>query len=79
MVRFYHTADDLDKALERGDVDGIISSNLRRHDNEKIVANFAPRDFYVIVRKDNQKLLEEINYAIKQMDLHEGDWRKALH
>ena len=79
VVRFYHTADDLDKALERGDVDGIISSNLRRHDNEKIVANFAPRDFYVIVRKDNQKLLEEINYAIKQMDLHEGDWRNALH
>ena len=78
-IKLYRTADELDNALERGEVDGIISSNLRRHENEKIVANFAPRDFYAIVRKDDQKLLNEINYGIKQMDMHEGDWRNALH
>ncbi|MGM9519322.1 MAG: response regulator [Phascolarctobacterium sp.] len=77
-LQLYHTVDELEAALYGGQVDGIISSNLRKHDKEKIVASFAPRDFYVIVRKDNQQLLEEIDYGIKQMDLHEGDWRNAL-
>ena len=43
------------------------------------MASFAAHDFYAIVRKGDQKLLEEINYGIQQMDLHEGDWRNVLH
>ncbi|MGM9583444.1 MAG: ATP-binding protein [Phascolarctobacterium sp.] len=78
-LRMFNDVDTLNEALEQGQVDGIISSNLRRYKNEKIVANFAPHDFYTIVRKDNQKLLAEINYGIREMDLHEGDWRNALH
>ena len=78
-LKMYDDVEELSKALEQGQVDGIISSNLRKYKNEKIIANFAPHDFYAIVRKDNQKLLAEINYGIKEMDLHEGDWRNTLH
>lgn len=78
-TKMYRTADEVKKALQRGEVDGIISSNLRNYSDEKIVASFAAHDFYAIVRKGDQKLLEEINYGIQQMDLHEGDWRNVLH
>ena len=67
------------EALQQGKIDAIASSSLRKHTGERTLAEFASEDFYVIVRKDNTKLLKEINYAIEQMDTNEGDWRNELY
>ena len=69
---------ELTEALHNGEVDGIVASSLRKHTDEKIVARFALEDFYVIVRKEDTGLLDEINRGIEQMDRNEGDWRNKL-
>ena len=40
---------------------------------------FDSSDFYVIVKKGNTELLNEIDYAIDQMNAVEGDWKTTLY
>ncbi|MCI6996983.1 MAG: transporter substrate-binding domain-containing protein [Eubacterium sp.] len=80
----YHTVEydeevELTEALRNGEVEGIVASSLRKHTGEKIVARFALEEFYVIVRKEDTELLNEINKGIEQMDQNEGDWRNKLY
>ena len=75
----FEDEEELSEALWNGIVDGIVTSSLRIHDHEKIVARFSLEEFYAIVRKEDSALLDEINQGIRQMDLHEGDWRNRLN
>ncbi|MBD5131088.1 MAG: response regulator [Clostridiales bacterium] len=74
----YANSDDLAAALQSGKIDAILSSNLRKAENEKELDVTAEDDFYAIVRKGDTALLDEINYAIEQMDINEGDWKNVL-
>ena len=74
----YEDESELTAALREKEVDGIVASSLRKHTGEKIVARFALEEFYVIVRKEDSDLLDEINKGIEQMDQNEGDWRNKL-
>ena len=75
----YMEAGQLAEALQRGEIDAILSSNLRRTENEKTLDVIETDYFYAIVRKDDTELLDEINYAIDQMNIHEGDWSNILY
>ena len=79
QTKEYNAADDLVAALKNGEIDAILSSNLRKAENEKILDVIQEDNFYAIVRKDDAKLLDEINYAIEQMDRNEGDWKNVLY
>ncbi|MDE6063592.1 MAG: transporter substrate-binding domain-containing protein, partial [Lachnospiraceae bacterium] len=78
QTKEYDDADALVAALQNGEIDAILSSNLRKAENEKTLDIIQTDNFYAIVRKDDKELLDEINYAILQMDLHEGDWENVL-
>ena len=69
----------MEEALQSGNVDAIAASSLRKTNNERIVDKFDSSDFYVIVKKGNTELLNEINYAIDQMNAVEGDWKTTLY
>ena len=75
----YEDESELTAALREKEVDGIVASSLRKHTGEKIVARFALEEFYVIVRKEDSNLLDEVNKGIKQMDQNEGHWRNNLN
>ncbi|MBO2517377.1 MAG: hypothetical protein CW338_08920, partial [Clostridiales bacterium] len=75
----FSTAEELSAALADGTVDAICTSSLRKAAGEKTVAEFAPEEFYVIVRKGDTALLDEVNYGINQMDVCEGNWRSDLY
>ncbi|MDE7230936.1 MAG: response regulator [Oscillospiraceae bacterium] len=80
---YYHTkeygsSEALEAALQNGEVEAILSSDLRKAQNEKTLDIIESADFYAIVRKNDTKLLDEINYAIEQMDINEGDWKNEL-
>ncbi|MDE6059167.1 MAG: transporter substrate-binding domain-containing protein [Clostridia bacterium] len=78
-TREYADAKELAAALQAGDeIDAILSSNLRKAENEKELDIIEEADFYAIVKKGNTELLDEINYAIEQMDINEGDWKNEL-
>ncbi len=75
----YDTETELLEALHSGAVDAIVGNSLRRSAGEKTIATFSPVNFAVLTRKDDTKLLAEINYGIAQMDASEPDWRGSLY
>lgn len=75
---YFDMADDLEKALQSGQVDAALTSSLRRTHGEQILDLFAAREFYVMVRKGDTELLDQLNYAIEQMEAVEGDWQNEL-
>ena len=79
-AREYADSSQLEEALKRGEIDAILTSNLRRADNERVLDTTHIDYFYAITRKDDQDILDEINYALSQMNLHEGDyWANNLY
>ena len=76
---YYEYTEDMLKALETGEeIDAILTSNLRTINGEWILAQFDTSPFYVMVQKGNTKLLNQINYAIDQMDSNEPGIRTKL-
>ena len=61
---YLDTTTEMDEALQSEKVDAIVTSSLRKTNNERIVDKFDSSEFYVIVKKGNTELLNEINYAI---------------
>ncbi|MDE7260559.1 MAG: transporter substrate-binding domain-containing protein, partial [Oscillospiraceae bacterium] len=74
----YPSAEQMEEDLQNGTIDAILSSNLRRTENEKTLDTIETDYFYAIVRKEDTDLLAEINYAIDQMNINEGDWSNVL-
>ena len=77
-VREYTDSGLMAEDLQNGTIDAILSSNLRRTENEKTLDVIETDYFYAIVRKEDTDLLAEINYAIDQMNINEGDWSNVL-
>ena len=76
---YFDTTEEMEEALQSGNVDAIAATSLRKTNNERIVDKFDSSDFYVMVKKGNTELLNEINYAIDQMNAVEGDWKTTLY
>ena len=74
----YEDSQQLVKALKAGSIDAILSSNLRKTENERTLDTLQTDNFYAIVRKEDTELLSEVNYAIEQMDINGGDWENSL-
>lgn len=64
---FYNTAAEMSDALQKNEVEAIVSSNLRASHNEKPVARFSPTPFYIAVNKNNAKLISRVNSALEQI------------
>ena len=78
-VKYFSTSSELAEALQNGDVDAVATSSLRKTSDERTINEFGDDNFYVIVNRNNPELLEQVDFAISQMDLHEGDWRYELN
>lgn len=76
-VYYSHYA-DLEWALAEGAVDAVLTSSLRKTDNERVLDVFDESDFFAVVRKGDTKLLAQVNYAIDQLNAVEGDWQSEL-
>lgn len=68
-TRMYSAQEELRSALQSGEVDAILTSNLRKEKGERIVARFAPSPFYFMTAKGNQAVLDQLNYAQNQIKL----------
>ena len=74
----FEDSQKLEEALQDGSIDAILSSNLRKMQNERTLDTLQTDNFYAIVRKEDTELLSEVNYAIEQMDINGGDWENSL-
>lgn len=76
--KYYDDTTVMEIALQNGNVDALLTSNLRVISNEWILDQFSPSNFYVMVKKGNTELLNEINNSIAQLDVNYPDWRSSL-
>ena len=76
---YYSLTSDMEKALQSGSVDAIVTGSLRQTNNERVIDEFNANKFYVAVRKGNKELLDKIDYAIDQLNAAEGDWQNDLN
>ena len=56
---YFDSTEKMAEALQNGTVDAIVTSSLRRINNERILEKFGSSDFYVIVKKGNTGLSYE--------------------
>jgi signal transduction histidine kinase/CheY-like chemotaxis protein/ABC-type amino acid transport substrate-binding protein/CRISPR/Cas system-associated protein endoribonuclease Cas2 len=76
---YFDTATQLSEAVQSGEIDAAVTSNLRKLNGERVIEKIQTSRFYAAVRKGDTELLEEIDQGITQMDLYEGDWRNSLY
>ena len=68
---YYENVDQMNAALQAGtEIDAVCTTNLRRTQNEWIIAQFDVDRFYVMMRGDNLALQQYIDQAIAQMDIY---------
>ena len=79
QIVYYDMEDDIEKALQAGEIDTALTSSLRSIHDERVLERFATSDFYVAVQKGNTELLGKIDAAIDQMNIAEGDWKDELN
>ena len=66
-------------ALQAGsEIDAAVTSSLRPLHNEWILDQFAPAPFYLMVRKDDTDLQQEMDAALSQMNIYSPNWRSEL-
>ncbi len=76
---YFAGQDELSAALQSGEIDAVVTGSLRVLENEWLLESFDASPFYICCRKDRPELMERINAAIDEMDLHDPNWRDTLH
>lgn len=79
VMVYYDTPVQLLNALKEGkEIDAIVSENIRPLAGEFVLAEFAPKDCYVIARKGNEQLLRQIDMATAHMAQDNPAWKRNL-
>lgn len=76
---FYPNEEALTAALHVGEIEAMLLSSLRKADNERIVARFAPSPFFYITSKNRPDILKKLNDAQSQIKLHNPYFDAELH
>lgn len=67
----YDSPADMQRAMENGDIDILLSSSISKVNGMRILATFAPSPLFYAVRKDNKKLLDELDMAQSILKSHD--------
>lgn len=75
----YNNMNDLENDLQEGKVDAILSNNMRKTHNEKIIAQLSPIDFYAAVKKGDYVTLSELNNAMEEIKINTPNLSSDLY
>lgn len=78
-IKYYETPTELSKALVSGEVDALVNSYIGTPKDETIIENFGETPYYIMVRKEDKFLVEDIDRAIDQMNIEIPNWRSDLY
>lgn len=78
-IRYYETPTELTNALVDGEVDALVNSYIRTPEDEQTVENFGQTPYYLMVRKEDQKLMNRLDEAIDAMSIETPNWRTDLY
>ena len=78
-IVYYDTPTDLTNALVNDKVDAIVNSYIRIPEDEQTIVNFGETPYYIMVRKEDEALVRQIDDAIDCMNVETPNWRTELY
>lgn len=78
-IIYYETPTALSNALVNDEVDALVNSYIRIPEDERTIENFGETPYYIMARKENQALIDQLDYAIDCMNVETPNWRTELY
>ena len=78
-IVYYDTPTDLTNALVNDEVDALVNSYIRIPEDEKTVENFGETPYYIMARKEDRALIQQLDAAIDRMNVEPPNWRTELY
>lgn len=78
-VVYYDTPTELSNALVNDEVDALVNSYIRTPEDEYTIERFGETAYYIVARKENQALIDEIDEALDLYGLENPNWRVDLY
>ncbi len=79
QIIYYETPTELTNALINDEVDALVNSYIRIPEDERVIENFGETPYYIMVRKDDQALVGQLDAAIDKMNVEKPNWRTELY
>ena len=79
QIVYYETPTELSNALVNDEVDALVDSYIRIPEDEKSIENFGETPYYIMARKEDQNLIDALDYAIDSMNVETPNWRTDLY
>ena len=77
-IREYDSTQELQAALEKGEIDALVHTFMEIKEGQRLVGRFAPRPFYYISYPGNDAVMRELNYAIADIKMNEPELETKL-
>ena len=78
-IVYYDTPTELSSALVHDEVDALVNSYIGTPEDEKIIENFGETPYYLMARKEDQALVDQLDAAIDSMNIETPNWRTDLY
>ncbi len=77
-LAYYETPAELTNALINGEVDALVNSYISTLEGERVVEELEQTPYYLMVRKEDQALVDALDDAINEMNVELPTWRTDL-
>lgn len=75
----YDTTREVEQALQNGEVEAILTTSMRvPSPNEKVIAQFAPADFFFVTPEGDTKIINTLNSAMEQIEFTRKGFQSEL-
>ena len=78
-ITYYETPTELSSALVNGEVDALVNSYFGIPEDERTIEDFGPTPYYLMARKEDQALINQLDHAIDCMNVETPNWRTELY
>ena len=75
---YFDAEPELAAALQTGEIHCLVYTDFRVFGKEWIIERLSAPDTYLMVRKDNAELMEQLDAALHRLDTRETGWRSVL-
>ena len=60
-------------------LDALVNSYIRIPEDEQVVMNLGETPYYIMARKTDQALIDELDQAVDAMNIATPNWRTELY
>lgn len=78
-IIYYESQNALSEALISGEIDALLNSYMRLPDDERTIETFGQTPYYIIARKEDSGLIEQIDAAIDALNTETPNKRMELY